>query len=131
MKQWLGSLVFRLCYIFGDEYICLLTLFGTYSASHFIHNNLFDPETAHSSPLKKPSEPIDVARCMFLCNIYLLIISLRLFTSLLLDVHYILSHYSAILFLASEVASGNITGHVLDINAGMEGRLLNRREDFS
>ena len=36
----------------------------------------------------------------------------------------------AILFLSSEVASGNITGHVIDINAGMEGRLLNKREDF-
>ncbi|OMH82115.1 3-oxoacyl-[acyl-carrier-protein] reductase FabG [Zancudomyces culisetae] len=32
---------------------------------------------------------------------------------------------NSILFLASEAASGNITGHVLDVNAGMEGRLLN------
>ncbi|KAJ1897892.1 hypothetical protein LPJ81_004444 [Coemansia sp. IMI 209127] len=31
----------------------------------------------------------------------------------------------AILFLASEPASGNITGHVMDVNAGMEGRVLN------
>ncbi|KAJ2660986.1 hypothetical protein IWW48_002691 [Coemansia sp. RSA 1200] len=30
-----------------------------------------------------------------------------------------------ILFLASERAAGNITGHVIDVNAGMEGRLLN------
>ncbi|KAJ1848305.1 hypothetical protein LPJ57_008598 [Coemansia sp. RSA 486] len=30
-----------------------------------------------------------------------------------------------ILFLASERASGNITGHVVDVNAGMEGRVLN------
>ncbi|KAJ1667778.1 hypothetical protein EV178_000975 [Coemansia sp. RSA 1646] len=31
----------------------------------------------------------------------------------------------AILFLASERAAGNITGHVMDVNAGMEGRVLN------
>ncbi|KAJ1746367.1 hypothetical protein LPJ58_005734 [Coemansia sp. RSA 1591] len=30
-----------------------------------------------------------------------------------------------ILFLASERASGNITGHVVDVNAGMEGRVIN------
>ncbi|KAJ2721758.1 ATP-dependent Lon protease pim1 [Coemansia sp. Benny D115] len=30
-----------------------------------------------------------------------------------------------ILFLASERAAGNITGHVIDVNAGMEGRVLN------
>jgi len=51
------------------------------------------------SPLKKVSEPEDVAR--------------------------------AILFLSSERAAGNITGHVIDCNAGMEGRLLNKREDFA
>jgi hypothetical protein len=27
--------------------------------------------------------------------------------------------------------SGNITGVVIDVNAGMEGRLLNKREDFA
>jgi len=52
-----------------------------------------------SSPLKKISEPEDVA--------------------------------NAILFLSSEKVSGNITGQVIDVNAGMEGRLLNKREDFS
>jgi NAD(P)-dependent dehydrogenase (short-subunit alcohol dehydrogenase family) len=51
------------------------------------------------SPLRKVSEPVDVAR--------------------------------AILFLSSEAAAGNITGHVLDVNAGMEGRLLNRPADFA
>ncbi|KAJ2352211.1 hypothetical protein IWW50_000381 [Coemansia erecta] len=30
-----------------------------------------------------------------------------------------------VLFLASERASGNITGHVVDVNAGMEGRVIN------
>ncbi|KAJ1944316.1 hypothetical protein GGF37_002251 [Kickxella alabastrina] len=30
-----------------------------------------------------------------------------------------------ILFLASERAAGNITGHVVDVNAGMEGRIIN------
>ncbi|KAI9094875.1 NAD(P)-binding protein [Phlyctochytrium arcticum] len=34
---------------------------------------------------------------------------------------------NAILFLASENASGNITGISLDVNAGMEGRLLNNK----
>ncbi|KAJ3105708.1 hypothetical protein HDU97_007685 [Phlyctochytrium planicorne] len=51
-----------------------------------------------SSPLKKVSEPIDIA--------------------------------NAILFLASENMSGNITGISLDVNAGMEGRLLNKASDF-
>ncbi|KAI8809497.1 hypothetical protein BJ742DRAFT_804069 [Cladochytrium replicatum] len=51
-----------------------------------------------SSPLKKVSEPHDIA--------------------------------SAILFLTSESASGNITGISLDVNAGMEGRLLNAISDF-
>ncbi|ORX68098.1 NAD dependent epimerase/dehydratase [Linderina pennispora] len=32
---------------------------------------------------------------------------------------------NAILYLASEKASGNITGHVMDVNAGMEGRIIN------
>ncbi|KAI8324023.1 NAD dependent epimerase/dehydratase [Martensiomyces pterosporus] len=32
---------------------------------------------------------------------------------------------SSIVFLASEKAAGNITGHVVDVNAGMEGRVLN------
>lgn len=31
----------------------------------------------------------------------------------------------AIIFLASEKASGNVTGHVIDVNAGMEGRIIN------
>ncbi|KAI9504254.1 hypothetical protein GGI25_002491 [Coemansia spiralis] len=31
----------------------------------------------------------------------------------------------AIMFLASERAAGNITGHVVDVNAGMEGRVIN------
>ncbi|KAJ3117722.1 hypothetical protein HDU96_005852 [Phlyctochytrium bullatum] len=52
-----------------------------------------------SSPLKKVSEPIDVA--------------------------------NAILFLTSEAMSGNITGISLDVNAGMEGRLLNKKEEFA
>jgi len=52
-----------------------------------------------SSPLKKVSTPLDIAR--------------------------------AIVFLASEQQSGNITGHVIDVNAGMEGRLLNKRSDFT
>ncbi|KAI8835305.1 hypothetical protein BC829DRAFT_406589, partial [Chytridium lagenaria] len=47
-----------------------------------------------SSPLKKVSEPVDIA--------------------------------NAILFLSSEKMSGNITGISLDVNAGMEGRLLNK-----
>ncbi|KAI8617206.1 NAD-P-binding protein [Chytriomyces sp. MP71] len=51
-----------------------------------------------SSPLKKVSEPSDVA--------------------------------NAIYFLASEDMSGNITGISLDVNGGMEGRLLNNAEDF-
>ncbi|KAJ3193060.1 hypothetical protein HK101_005499 [Irineochytrium annulatum] len=51
-----------------------------------------------SSPLKKVSEPEDVAR--------------------------------AILFLASESMAGNITGISLDVNAGMEGRVLNEMGDF-
>lgn len=37
---------------------------------------------------------------------------------------------NAILFLSSEKMSGNITGHIIDVNAGMEGRLLNKRSDF-
>ncbi|KAJ1719137.1 hypothetical protein LPJ53_006045 [Coemansia erecta] len=32
---------------------------------------------------------------------------------------------SSILFLASERASGNITGHVLDVNGGLQGRVVN------
>eukprot|EP00732_Lithocolla_globosa_P005267 Lithocolla_globosa_v1_NODE_5346_length_1257_cov_10.846922.p1 type:complete len:272 gc:universal NODE_5346_length_1257_cov_10.846922:110-925(+) len=36
----------------------------------------------------------------------------------------------AILFLSSEKMAGNVTGLVLDVNAGMEGRLLNSREKF-
>ncbi|KAJ1566218.1 hypothetical protein HK405_010710 [Cladochytrium tenue] len=36
---------------------------------------------------------------------------------------------NAILFLSSEDLSGNITGISLDVNAGMEGRLLNKPED--
>ncbi|KAJ3065083.1 hypothetical protein HDU98_011525 [Podochytrium sp. JEL0797] len=51
-----------------------------------------------SSPLKKVSEPDDIAR--------------------------------AILFLSSSDMSGNITGISLDVNAGMEGRLLNQPSDF-
>eukprot|EP01135_Chromosphaera_perkinsii_P002733 Nk52_evm101s226 gene=Nk52_evmTU101s226 len=51
-----------------------------------------------SSPLKRVSEPLDVA--------------------------------NSILFLCSGKMSGNITGHTIDLNAGMEGRLLNKREDF-
>ncbi|KAI9329708.1 NAD-P-binding protein [Obelidium mucronatum] len=51
-----------------------------------------------SSPLKKVSEPDDIAR--------------------------------AILFLSSSAMSGNITGLSLDVNAGMEGRLLNQPSDF-
>ncbi|KAL7746646.1 hypothetical protein RI367_008046 [Sorochytrium milnesiophthora] len=49
-----------------------------------------------TSPLKKVSEPEDIAR--------------------------------AIVFLASEKAAGNITGVALDVNAGMEGRLLHQRD---
>lgn len=37
----------------------------------------------------------------------------------------------AILFFADGKRSGNITGVSLDVNAGMEGRLLNSRHDFS
>jgi NAD(P)-dependent dehydrogenase (short-subunit alcohol dehydrogenase family) len=51
-----------------------------------------------SSPLKKVSEPNDIAQ--------------------------------AILFLEDSRKSGNITGISLDVNAGMEGRLLNRPSDF-
>ncbi|KAJ3249396.1 hypothetical protein HDU78_003182 [Chytriomyces hyalinus] len=51
-----------------------------------------------SSPLKKVSEPVDIAR--------------------------------AILFLSSSDMAGNITGISLDVNAGMEGRLLNQPGDF-
>ncbi|KAJ3317582.1 hypothetical protein HDV06_001373 [Boothiomyces sp. JEL0866] len=51
-----------------------------------------------SSPLKKVSEPHDIAQ--------------------------------AILFLADSSKSGNITGVSLDVNAGMEGRLLNSPSDF-
>ncbi|KAJ3251733.1 hypothetical protein HK103_002078 [Boothiomyces macroporosus] len=51
-----------------------------------------------SSPLKKVSEPNDIAQ--------------------------------AILFLADSTKSGNITGVSLDVNAGMEGRLLNQPSDF-
>ncbi|KAL2919570.1 hypothetical protein HK105_200482 [Polyrhizophydium stewartii] len=51
-----------------------------------------------STPLKKVSEPHDVAQ--------------------------------AILFLADANTSGNITGVSLDLNGGMEGRMLNRLEDF-
>ncbi|KAJ3331750.1 hypothetical protein HDU76_002306 [Blyttiomyces sp. JEL0837] len=51
-----------------------------------------------SSPLKKVSEPEDIARAIF--------------------------------FLSSEKMSGNITGISLDLNAGMEGRLLNKPHDF-
>ncbi|KAJ1961686.1 hypothetical protein GGI12_003107 [Dipsacomyces acuminosporus] len=32
---------------------------------------------------------------------------------------------NTVLFLSSEKASGNITGHVIDVNAGMEGRVIN------
>ncbi|KAJ2788100.1 hypothetical protein GGI15_000121 [Coemansia interrupta] len=32
---------------------------------------------------------------------------------------------NSILFLASERASGNITGHVLDVNGGLQGRVVN------
>jgi len=35
------------------------------------------------------------------------------------------------MFLASEKLAGNITGHVIDVNAGMEGRLLNKKEEFT
>ncbi|KAJ3296397.1 hypothetical protein HDU79_006876 [Rhizoclosmatium sp. JEL0117] len=52
-----------------------------------------------SSPLKKVSEPHDIAQ--------------------------------AILFLSSSDMSGNITGISLDVNAGMEGRLLNKPTDFA
>ncbi|KAJ3138763.1 hypothetical protein HK100_012378 [Physocladia obscura] len=63
---------------------------------------LEDPQLLYqalaSSPLKKVSEPEDIAR--------------------------------AILFLSCSAMSGNITGISLDVNAGMEGRLLNKPEDF-
>ncbi|KAI8917351.1 NAD(P)-binding protein [Entophlyctis helioformis] len=51
-----------------------------------------------STPLKKVSEPADVAQ--------------------------------AIVFLSDAEQSGNITGVSLDLNGGMEGRLLNRPGDF-
>jgi NAD(P)-dependent dehydrogenase (short-subunit alcohol dehydrogenase family) len=37
---------------------------------------------------------------------------------------------SAIMFLADSEKSGNITGISLDVNAGMEGRILNQPSDF-
>ncbi|KND00283.1 uncharacterized protein SPPG_04612 [Spizellomyces punctatus DAOM BR117] len=37
----------------------------------------------------------------------------------------------AILFLSSEAVSGNMTGVCLDLNGGMEGRLLNNPQDFA
>jgi NAD(P)-dependent dehydrogenase (short-subunit alcohol dehydrogenase family) len=37
---------------------------------------------------------------------------------------------NAILFLADSSKSGNITGVSLDVNSGMEGRLLNQFADF-
>ncbi|KAI9145685.1 NAD dependent epimerase/dehydratase [Paraphysoderma sedebokerense] len=51
-----------------------------------------------TSPLKKVSEPTDIA--------------------------------NAILFLASAKVSGNITGVTLDVNSGMEGRLIHQPRDF-
>jgi NAD(P)-dependent dehydrogenase (short-subunit alcohol dehydrogenase family) len=51
-----------------------------------------------SSPLKKVSEPNDIAQ--------------------------------AVLFLADSSKSGNITGVSLDVNAGMEGRILYSKMDF-
>lgn len=48
-----------------------------------------------------------------------------------LDLHHLTYPLAAILFLSSEAASGNITGMCLDVNAGMEGRVLNKLEEFA
>jgi hypothetical protein len=66
-----------------------------------------------TSPLKKVSELNDITQGKYLFSLIVFLNSLLLYI------------YAAILFLADSSKSGNITGVPLDINAGMEGRLLN------
>ncbi|TPX62042.1 hypothetical protein SpCBS45565_g07084 [Spizellomyces sp. 'palustris'] len=73
-----------------------------------------------STPLKKVSEPSDIAKG----NVEVLrpLIASDMNSSPITPV---------ILFLSSEAVSGNMTGVCLDVNGGMEGRLLNNPHDFA